>query len=876
MTPKRKNGRGAQHGYVRENHPSQRFLGGRAPDAAIDIRDEPVVSQDHPWLQIVEPRDEGWPGIGLRRHVPDRVFQAEFALELVSFSGAARRDEERLHALVWSGADAHRAESESRRYLRAFFAHLSASQEIRIVHERVEGPNRSPAYRCRLIASSSAGSIEQAIAGAMKLHVDLQMALSMGHGEYGFAPLAEPPSSSNDRQSWRATVRPQGMKITADGKASIGYAASQVRSRNQAETLALLALPPKLPLPCLQSMVSGLLACPMHIAVELRLKSRPLARAEIARAGEAMQVLMAEDLKRIGYEAAAGVLGNVAREAVSSTAAVLDAWLARPSGFSLTCEVSADAAVPATFLEVLGGEVFQGAPCVVEVNAGDGDAAREEGGGETLDLRNSFHATGAMLNGLLHPSASIPLPPLLASTSSLAQCGFLRHFNNPRIELPGEGIVLGETLSQGIRQEVRFSGGDRTRHCYVMGATGAGKSTLLYNMIVQDILNGEGVGLIDPHGDLYRQVLESIPRKRIRDVILLDLADFDHAVGVNFLECRGKHLWVERNFIIGELQRIFVRLYGGVPEALGPAFQLYMRNAVALLMDDPDQSATLTDLPRVFEDPTYRHFLIEHCKDPLVVGFWKGIVSRTTGEAALANMAPYVVNKFTAFVYNRLMRPIVGQARSTIDFKALMDNRKILLVNLSKGLLGEMDSRFLGMILLGKLFAGCLARAIEPRQRRRPFYLYVDECQNFATDTLANMLAEARKYGLYLTLANQTIAQLPADVRDALLGNVGSMLFFRMGPADATVAECYLHPDVTAEDLVALPDRRVACRLLAKNVPTAPFVFQTRAPAPVYPGADKRAQVAADALAWSRKTYTRRVSDVEAEIAARRAKGSPA
>jgi hypothetical protein len=418
-------------------------------------------------------------------------------------------------------------------------------------------------------------------------------------------------------------------------------------------------------------------------------------------------------------------------------------------------------------------------------------------------------------------------------------------------------------------EAVRFAPADRSRHCYVCGATGTGKSTLLYNLIAQDIESGEGVCLIDPHGDLFDQVLASIPAHRQDDVMIVDPCDPEYAVGLNFLECSGPNRAQQMNFVSNEFIKIFDRLYD-LKITGGPVFEQYMRSALLLVMDNTIEGGTLLDVLGLFEDAAYRKRLIESSKNPHVASFWRQIAERGVGETSLASLAPYVTSKLNQFTCNALIRPIIGQPTTTIDLRAAMDQGRILLVKLSTGLLGELDTQLLGMLLLGKIYAAAMGRATMPPPDRRPFNIYVDEFQQFTTDTVAFMLSGARKFGLRLTLANQNLSQLLANigkqnVLEAVLGNCGTLLCFRLGVADADRLDAYTRPELTSRDLQELPDFQAATRLLVRNAPTRPFVLSTLPARSVAGTVDSQAIVE-----QSRLRYAKPIAEVEQAIIDRR------
>lgn len=422
------------------------------------------------------------------------------------------------------------------------------------------------------------------------------------------------------------------------------------------------------------------------------------------------------------------------------------------------------------------------------------------------------------------------MPALLPDRETVQRIGLSMSFLPPQTPLATTGIVLGKTAET----KVRLPASDRERHCYLVGATGCGKSTLLRNLILQDIEAGEGVCLVDPHGDLFREVLDTIPRRRAKDVVLLDPTDFDRAVGLNYLEIPGVHPAMERSFITNEMIKILDRLYD-LRVTGGPMFESYTRFGLLLLMESRIPGLTLVEFPYIFESEDYRKWLVRQCTNRAATRFWSEQAERAGGDGTLQNWSVYVTSKFNQFTGNALLRNIVGQSRSTIDFRAAMDGRKILLINLSKGMLGEFDSALLGMLIVSKLFVAALGRARMPREARHPFHLYIDEFQNFTTDTVAHLLSEARKFGLRLMLANQHLTQIQTgngsgNLAAAVLGNVGTILAMRLGAADADALRGVLGQSVSACTLQNLPDFHAAARLLQGGRPATPFIFQTLAP----------------------------------------------
>ena len=420
------------------------------------------------------------------------------------------------------------------------------------------------------------------------------------------------------------------------------------------------------------------------------------------------------------------------------------------------------------------------------------------------------------------------------------------------------GITLGVNRYGADETPVHFAAPDRLRHCYVIGQTGTGKTSLIKNMMIQDIKNGEGVAFIDPHGNDIEDVLASIPPERAKDVIYFDPAYTDAPMGLNMLEYdRSKPEM--KTFVIDEVYGIFRKLYADVPEAFGPMFEQYYRNAVQLVIEDPDSGSTFVEIPRVFADTAFRNLKLSRCKNPIIVQFWRKIAEAAGGDASLENIVPYISSKFDVFLANDIMRPIVAQEKSAFNFSDIMNTKKIFLANLSKGRLGDRNTSLLGLVLVSKFLQAAFSRT-EARTEYPVFYLYIDEFQNFATPSIATILSEARKYKLSLTIAHQFIAQLEEDIRDAVIGNVGTKASFRIGTTDAEFLEKQFAPTFTAPDLENLPNFNAVLSLLVGGTPARPFTIETLPPGKKdYGGIDALKQL-------SYKTYGKKREDVEAEI----------
>lgn len=395
------------------------------------------------------------------------------------------------------------------------------------------------------------------------------------------------------------------------------------------------------------------------------------------------------------------------------------------------------------------------------------------------------------------------------------------------VGLPKEGVLLGVNRDRNTTSNIFITPDDRLRHMYVIGQTGTGKTTLLKNMIVQDILKGEGVCFIDPHGSDIQDILAAIPRERYEDVIYFDPGYTKRPMALNMLEYDPNYP-EQKTFVVNEMLSIFNKLFD-MKVAGGPAFEQYFRNSVLLTMEDPESGNTLIDVSRVLSNKSYREYKLTRCKNPLVKQFWEN-AQKTTGEQGLANYVQYVTNKFDVFLSNDIMRPIVSQEKSSFDFREVMDNKKILLVNLSKGRLGDINANLIGLILVGKILMAALSRADAFGVDLPPFYLYIDEFQNVTTDSISQILSEARKYKLSLTIAHQFIAQLEDDIKDSVFGNVGSIASFRIGADDAEYLAKQFEPVFGETDLLNLDNRNCYMKLLAGGKPVRPFSMETISP----------------------------------------------
>lgn len=381
--------------------------------------------------------------------------------------------------------------------------------------------------------------------------------------------------------------------------------------------------------------------------------------------------------------------------------------------------------------------------------------------------------------------------------------------------------VLAETNYRDYCRLFGIRRDDRRRHMYVIGKTGMGKSELLKQMIYSDIMAGQGLSVVDPHGDLAEQVLDFVPSHRVNDVIYFNPADLDFPIAFNILETVNPEV---RHLVASGLIGVFKKIWA---DSWGPRLEYVLRNAILALLDYP--GSTLLGIMRILTDKTYRKKVLEKVKDPVVRGFWIDEYSKYPDKFQAEAIAP-IQNKVGQFLSNALIRNVVGQVKSSIDIRDVMDTQKILILNLSKGRIGEDTSALLGAMMITQLQLAAMARVDMPEEDRKDFYLYVDEFQNFATESFANILSEARKYRLALIIAHQYIEQLDEKVAAAVFGNVGTIVCFRVGAADAEVLVKEFTPYFTEEDLVNLPKWQIYLKLMVNGVASTPFSANTLKP----------------------------------------------
>lgn len=449
---------------------------------------------------------------------------------------------------------------------------------------------------------------------------------------------------------------------------------------------------------------------------------------------------------------------------------------------------------------------------------------------------NSFKSRKIWLKGLFMIDFIYRYMPVLSKVSVLnsEELATLFHFPNKSVEtphifwlnakrapapaqIPDSGTFLGWSVYRGIKRPVYIGDDDRRRHIYVVGKTGTGKSELLKQLILQDIKEGKGVCFIDPH-DTIEKIMEFIPPERAEDVIYFDPSDIERPMGLNMLEAKTEE---QKHYVVTSIVGLMYKLYDPHQTGIiGPRFEHAIRNAMLTVMSEPGN--TFIEVVRVLTDASYVQELLPKVTDPIVRRYWTDQIAQTA-DFHKSEVLDYIVSKFGRFVTNKMMRNIIGQSQSAFDFRKVMDEGKILLINLAKGKIGEENSNFLGLILVPKILIAAMSRQDVPEEKRRDFYLYVDEFQNFATPDFAQILSEARKYHLNLTVANQFIGQMEEEVKNAVFGNVGTLVSFRVGVSDANYLQHEFQPAFQEADLINIDKYNAYVKTIVKNEPVSPF-----------------------------------------------------
>lgn len=432
-------------------------------------------------------------------------------------------------------------------------------------------------------------------------------------------------------------------------------------------------------------------------------------------------------------------------------------------------------------------------------------------------------------------------------------------------EIPQEGLFLGTSTYRGLHRPVYISDQDRQRHMYIIGKTGTGKSKFLQSLILQDIKAGKGLCFMDPHGDAVEELLGMIPPERAEDVIYFRPSDTERPMGLNLLEAKTED---QKHFVATSVINMMYKLFDPYKTGIvGPRFEHAVRNAILTVLNE--EGTTFIEVMRVLTDANYVRELLPKVQDPIVRRYWTDQIAQTS-DFHKSEVLDYITSKFGRFVTNRMVRNIIGQSYSSFDFRKVMDEGKLLFINLSKGELGEENSNFLGLIIVPRILMAAMSRSDIPEEQRRDFYLYVDEFQNFATPDFAQILSEARKYHLSLTVANQFIGQIDEEIKNAIFGNVGTMITYRVGVSDAQYLSREFTPTFGEDDLLNIEKYHVYIKTIVQNEPVPPFSMALSSD--IIDQLKNRNHKLADAIKeMSKLKYGRDVRLVEQEIA-RRAK----
>ncbi|MDD5197961.1 MAG: type IV secretory system conjugative DNA transfer family protein [Candidatus Gracilibacteria bacterium] len=435
-----------------------------------------------------------------------------------------------------------------------------------------------------------------------------------------------------------------------------------------------------------------------------------------------------------------------------------------------------------------------------------------------------------------------------------------------------DGVLMGWNEYRNNKTPIYFNRKDRGRHHYIIGKSGGGKSVFVGYMARQDLWNGDGLCIIDPHGDLVEDVIAFTPKERAKDVIVFNPADHERPMGLNMLEIIATDpalRAIEKDRAALDATSIFIKIFN--EEIFGPRIQHYFRNGCLTLMDDEDEGGTLIDVPRLFVDEAFMKYKTSKVKNPVVKAFWEHEYANT-GDREKQEMIPYFSSKFGPFITNTTIRNIIGQPKSAFNLRRVMDDQKVLMVNLSKGMIGDLNAQLLGLIFVSKINMAAMSRADTPEDERKDFFLYVDEFQNFATDTFGEILSEARKYHLALIMAHQYIAQIGGSkskdgkpsIKDAVFGNAGTIMSFKVGAEDAEYLEKEYAPLLSQQDIIGIANFTTYCKLNIDNATTRPFDMKT-----IWDNHYKNPEVAKVIKEYSRKMYGRKKEYVDMEIEAR-------
>lgn len=534
-----------------------------------------------------------------------------------------------------------------------------------------------------------------------------------------------------------------------------------------------------------------------------------------------------------------------------STATLIRHWLRHPYGYAVDCVVRSSAPLSGVAQRRIAKDVFGKRPFEVV---------------RSFDLSAPQPLAQPTLAWANTPDQGIPA--LMPGQVQLPTLGIARHYPPPLVLPPQTGAWLGTTVCGRSSSRVALPPDCRSRHVALFGSTGSGKSSLLTQMITEDIADPGrscGVGLIDPHGDLYQRVLAMIPPERANDLVLIDASDLTSTVCLNPLEGMQDDP-LHAQFVVGEIMSLIELLFE-TKNSDGPMLRSNLRNLLLLSASRRDRHGTFLDAFRILEDTDYCDYLLAKCKNRNVVEYWEKFKKTGGSETGYGSWVPYLMARLVPFVTSPIMKRLICRPDSTIDLAQAMRDRKIVLFNLSKGVLQDTECQVLGSLILMKFFSAALSRALVPEDKRAPFHLYVDEFQSFATDSVPRMFSEARKFGLCLTTANQSLGQLKngwgrSNIAESILANTATKFLFRLGPSDMETLQPYYRPQFSAEEMATLPDFHAVACMSDRNRPLPPFVMRANRAE-----TDPNGHVPATTLVeLSRRQYTVSVEQANEEL----------
>ena len=615
-----------------------------------------------------------------------------------------------------------------------------------------------------------------------------------------------------------ATEKPLPAKFASDWRDSPTL--SRVMGSNQEQTRHLLPFPEDLP--------NWAFSAPFAMPMSLPLSTEIVIRVH----GFSLDVDTCESLHRTLFRIQSGNFAvfhpsspiaeySVATQLQEPTVNLVRHWLQHPAGFAVDCVVKSSEPLSAAAESRIVGDIFGKHPFqrVLSANASA-----------------SFELASPEFSWAI--SRAQGLPALMPAQTVLAPLAVPRHYSAPTVTPPTHGSFLGTTVCGRRSSTVSLPIASRSRHVAVLGATGAGKSSLFTQMMAADIADPDrkcGIGLIDPHGSLYQRVLELIPPERADDVILVDTSDPYSTACLNPLEGM-KDDPVHANFVVTELMSLVELLFEG-ENTSGPMTRSNLRNLFLLTTGTPGRHSCILDAVRILEDVDYAEYLMSKCKDRNVLSYWEKFKKTTGTDQGYGAWAPYMMARLTPFVASPIMKRLLNRPDSSIDLAEAMQERKIVLFNLNKGLLNESECQVLGSVILSKFFAAALGRSVLPEAQRTPFHLYVDEFASFANDATPRLFSEARKFGLCLNVAFQSLGQLEnrwgrSNVAHAVLANCATKFIMRLGPADTSTLEPYFQPNFDAAAITSLPDFHAVACMTDNNRPIPPFVLKAHLASP--------------------------------------------